>query len=92
MGGIVEGESEIIKESFITNQVSLYDIRHPEVKYIGELPEDFVSVSAPFFNENGTVILVNEDDQNENPNLISYDINRFLADPKNTLAGDNPNE
>lgn len=92
MGGIVEGESDIIKESFITNQVSLYDIRHPEVKYIGELPEDFVSVSSPFFNENGTVMLVNEDDLNENPNLISFDINRFLADPKNTLAGDNPNE
>ena len=37
-------------------------------------------------------MLVNEDDLNDNPNLISFDINRYLADPKNTLAGDNPNE
>ena len=51
-----------------------------------------MSVSSPFFNENGTVMLVNEDDQNESPNLISYDINHYLADPKNSLAGDNPNE
>lgn len=51
-----------------------------------------MSVSSPFFNENGTVMLVNEDDLNDNPNLISFDINRYLADPKNTLAGDNPNE
>ena len=32
LGGIVEGESEVVKESFITNQVSMYDIRHPEIK------------------------------------------------------------
>jgi hypothetical protein len=88
LGGIVEGESEIIKESFITNQVSLYDIRHPEIKMIGELPEDFVSVTTPFFNENGTIILVNEDDQNKEPNLCIYDINKFLAEPSNSLLAD----
>ena len=62
LGGIVEGDSEITKESFITNQVSIYDIRHPEVKLIDELEDDFVSVSAPFFNENGSIVLVCEDD------------------------------
>jgi hypothetical protein len=51
-----------MKESFITNQVSIYDIRHPEVKMIGELSEDFVSINAPFFNENGTIVMVSEDD------------------------------
>lgn len=62
LGGIVEGESEITKESFITNQVSIYDIRHPEVKIEDELPEDFISVTQPFFNENGSVVLACEDD------------------------------
>jgi hypothetical protein len=42
--------------------VSIYDIRHPEVKLCDELSEDFVSVCQPFFNENGSVMLVNEDD------------------------------
>ena len=55
---------------------------------IGELTEDFVSVTTPFFNENGTIILVNEDDQNKEPNLIAYDINTFLAEPANTLLAD----
>jgi hypothetical protein len=88
LGGIVEGDSEIIKESFITNQVSMYDIRHPDIKMIGDLPEDFVSVNIPFFNENGTIILVNEDDQSKEPNLCVFDINKFLADPTNTLLSD----
>lgn len=55
---------------------------------IGELSEDFVSINAPFFNENGTIVMVSEDDQNENPHLISYDINKYLADPSNYLAGE----
>ena len=42
--------------------MSIYDIRHPEVKLCDELSEDFVSVFQPFFNENGSVMLVNEDD------------------------------
>jgi hypothetical protein len=68
----------------------MYDIRHPEIKLIGELAEDFVSVSQPFFNENGTIILVNEDDQMQTPAMVVYDINKFLADPKNTLATNDP--
>jgi hypothetical protein len=55
---------------------------------IGDLPEDFVSVTIPFFNENGTIILVNEDDQSKEPNLCVFDINKFLADPTNTLLSD----
>ena len=66
----------------------MYDIRHPEIKMIGELSEDFVSVSVPFFNENGTILLINEDDQNPNPNICTFDINKFLADPANSLLGD----
>lgn len=88
LGGIVEGVSEITKESFVTNQVSLYDIRHPEVKMVGELSSDFVSVSQPFFNENGSVVLINEDDSMDCPNVITYDINKYLADPRNSLTGD----
>jgi hypothetical protein len=90
LGGIVEGISEISKESFVTNQASIYDIRHPDVKMCDELPEDFVSVSQPIFNENGSVMLVNEDDQMENPNILSYEINKYLADPRNTLTCDDP--
>lgn len=86
LGGIVEGESEVIKENFITNQVSLYDIRYPEVTLIGELPSDFVSVSHPHFDDKGSLILVSEDDQTEYPKMIEYDINKFLANPKNTLV------
>lgn len=89
LGGIVEGESDIVKESFVTNQVSLYDIRHPEVKLLDEtLAEDFVAINAPFFNENGSIVLVSEDDTQEFPRTCSFDINCFLAHPKNTLAGE----
>ncbi len=70
--------------------MSLYDIRHPEVTLIGELPQDFVSVSLPQFNDNGSIILVSEDDQSEYPTLLQYDINKFLADPKNSLVIEGP--
>ena len=47
-----------------------------------------MSVTIPFFNENGTIILVSEDDQSKEPNLCVFDINKFLADPTNTLLSD----
>lgn len=58
------------------------------MKLIDELPQDFVSVSQPFFNESGCIVLVSEDDKSEFPALIQYDINKILADPKNTLISE----
>ena len=50
--------------------------------------EDFVSVLPAVFNEDGSLILICEDDQSENPRLLTYDINKWLANPKNTLVVD----
>jgi hypothetical protein len=33
-------------------------------------------------------MLVNEDDSLEFPKVISYDVNRYLASPRNNVAGD----
>lgn len=52
------------------------------------LSEDFVSVSQPIYSENGALVLMSEDDSQEFPRIVTYDINEFLACPRNTLTGD----
>ena len=85
LGGLISADSENC-QTYPTNQVVSYDIRKHQCFRAQRLQKDFVSIYPSFYNDDGTLLLINEDGKGDRPEIITYDINRYLTDPTNTLT------
>ena len=85
LGGLIESDRED-RSSYPSNQVIQLDIRYPEIFRSENLSKDFVSIYPAFYEEDGTLLLINEDGRSDSPEVLHYDINRYLIGPSNTLA------
>jgi hypothetical protein len=78
LGGLIESDSET-KATYPTNQVLRLDIRYPDITKLPDLSRDFVSIYPAFYDNKGSLLLVNEDGRGEYPELLSYDISSYLS-------------
>ena len=86
LGGLIESDSEE-RAAYPTNQVIQFDVRYPEIFRSPEnLPRDFVSLFPAFYDEDGKLLLINEDGRSDTPQVLRYDINRYLVAPANYLT------
>lgn len=63
-----------------------FDIRYPEIFRSENLYKDFVSIYPAFYDEDGKLLLINEDGRSDSPEVLKYDINRYLVRPSNYLT------
>lgn len=85
LGGLIESDSED-RAAYPSNQVLQFDIRFPEVFRCENLFKDFVSIYPAFYDDDGKLLLINEDGRSDSPEVLKYDINRYLIRPSNYLA------
>ncbi|CDW71550.1 kelch motif family protein [Stylonychia lemnae] len=85
LGGLIESDSED-RVSYPSNQVLQFDIRYPEIFRSENLFKDFVSIYPAFYDEDGQLLLINEDGRSDSPEVLKYDINRYLVRPSNYLT------
>ena len=85
LGGLIESDSED-RTSYPSNQVLQFDIRYPEIFRSENLFKDFVSIYPAFYDEDGQLLLINEDGRSDSPEVLKYDINRYLVRPSNYLT------
>lgn len=85
LGGLIESDSED-RSAYPTNQTLMLDIRYPEIyRGLNPLPRDFVSIFPAFYDEDGLLLLINEDGRSDSPEVLRYDINKYLGNPSNLL-------
>ena len=76
-GGLIESDSED-RIAYPSNQVLLFDIRQPDIEKEQNIKKDFVSIYPSFYDEDGQLLLINEDGRSDNPEILFYDISKYL--------------
>eukprot|EP00347_Sterkiella_histriomuscorum_P013022 403366312 len=85
LGGLIESDSDD-RVAYPSNQVLQFDIRFPDIFRSQNLDRDFVSIYPAFYDDDGKLLLINEDGRGDSPQVLKYDINRYLIRPSNYLA------
>ncbi len=69
-------------QTYKTNQVLVFDVIQPKFTRVKNLEKDLISL-YPAFYDRGTLYMIDEDSESENPPVIRYDLS-YLTGQTNT--------